>query len=323
MAYWNQLNCQSRAGNLGIGKCSTQNAPTRAIIFAPKGAVITAANAADLQTFLSGKFHATNYADRWHIFGPIVEISNNDAEASTTEFQDGSQYTNRPGYYRTGYRHTQGDCLHASLRQFDGRQGQFDVFEVDNQGRLIAINTTDANGVEVLGGQALSRIEVPNKMKATFADAPAYWVNLDFADADTYNEQYATMPIQDKSGKSFDILTFAQIQSVQDAKITAASALTAGVVQLAFLAGCGQLAIPNTITAGMLNVFNSQTLAAITLTSLTPIANSGGLYTATFDTTDTDYPTTGQQLSVAFKDVATNAALGLTYYESNTLKLTV
>lgn len=332
MAYFNQTSCQRRRGNTGLGRCDSQHGPVRGLFLAPKGDGINAAGAADLQTFLRGRLQNPVYAQRWHFFGPFVEIANNDAEASTTEYQDGSQYTNRQGYYRTGYRTRNGNCAHAAYRRFADRQDEFDVIEVEETEsgwKLATIEGTDANGAPLLVGQSASRIDVPNLMKATFGDAPATWINIDFANAEEYNENYSPVAVQTKSGKNFDPVAFAQNNAVKDVSIQQVSAaLVNGVATIYFGGTCGNVAVAQTITAALLNAFNAQTGAAITITSLTAVpgngtGNTAGQYVLTLDTTDTDYPTTGGQIRVSLKDVATVFTAIAAPYESNELVLTV
>lgn len=332
MAYFNQTFCQRRRGNTGGGRCDSQHGPVRGILLAPKGDGINAAGAADLKTFLRGRLQNIDYSKRWHFFGPFVEIANNDAEASTTEYQDGSQYTNRQGYYRTGYRYRNGNCSHAAYRRFSDRQDEYDVIEieeVENGWKLATINGADVSGNALLMGQAASRIDVPNLTKATFGDAPATWINIDFANADDYNENYSPIAVQDKTGRNFDPIRFLQDNSVKDVTIQQVSATLAAGVATVFIAGtCGNVAVAQTITASIVQAFNGETGAAITITSLTAVpgngtGNTAGQYVVTFDTTDTDYPAPGGTIRFSLKDVATVFTAIAAPYESNELVFTV
>jgi len=326
MAAFNQLQCQSRAGNTGIGRCTQSNAVEVGLFLIPKGSVITAANAADLKTFIAGKVHATLYAERWHPIGNFVEVTPQDSEETMTEYADGSQTVNRDAYYRTRYRHTKGDCFHASLVAFNGRENEFDVIAVDKMGRLIVVNKNNlTTGVPELGGQAVSRLKAPNKGKATFADAGTYYFDVDYADATEYNEQYATLQAQDSFGKNFNPLKWGQDNAVQDVIIQNTSTLVAGVVTLLFGTGCGQSSLGTiyALTAAMLTAKNKATGAAITITSLVASPAGAGQYVLTMDTGDADYPTSGNVLTIEMKDVATLAGIGPAWFESNILSLKV
>lgn len=324
MASTNLINCDSRAGNTGVGRCTQGADVEQSAFLVPAGTIIDAAFLSDIKTNLAAKLHHNDYDERWHLLPTWREIIPQDAETETFTYADGSKTDTREGYYSTRYRYLPDDCMHSSLRQFNGREQQFDILAVDASNRFIVVNT-EVSGIPTLKSVALSRIHAPNKMKPTHSEPGGYFIEFDMADATEYNESYATVLCQDKFGKTFNPITFAKGQGVQDVAITPTNALTSGVVTLLFGAGCGQisLGLTSTITAAMLDVKNKATGAAITITSLAAAAAGNGLMVLTLDTGDADYPTSGNQLTIAFKSVSTLTAAGLSYYESNVLTLTV
>jgi hypothetical protein len=325
MASTNLLNCQTRAGNTGPGRC-TQGVDVEAGGYlVPRGTVLDAAFLSDLKTNIAAKLHHNEYTQRWHQLPRWADVVPQDEEAQVFTYPDGSKTTTRDGYYSTRYRYLPDDCMHTSLRQFNGRESQFDYLAVDKSGRLVVVNKTDANGIQVLGATALSRIYAPNKTKATMTEPGGYWLELDMADATEYNENYATVLVQDKFGKKFNPLTFGANQGVQDVTISNVTPLTAGVVTLLFGAGCSQVSMGESLTipAGAIIAKNGATFATITVTSLTDSPAGKGLKVLTMDTTDTDYPAPGGTIILQMPSVSALTAMGLSYYESNILTLTV
>lgn len=312
------LTCDvSRVRNTGKPTCVKKYGTWRNVIPVPKDWSLTAAQMATFVASMQALLVENNYDERGYLIGPFTEVTIANGDKVTISNQDGSENVVRAAVagwdciVKDG-----GMCFSRAMLSFDDMQDTFNIVivAVGPKGHtFIGTEKWNATTEEYeFAGLDVSKLEAPLPMVGDGSETDRYGFNIRLADSDQLF----------KNGMTIDTTINANddLVGVTDVTLTQLSAISgAGTVLLAMAAGCGAINLATSSTAATwaniarFNVTNYTTGAAITKTSVT-VSNSA--FSLDVDSSDPDYPTSGNYLAVELVDIATLASAGLEYFES-------
>ncbi len=314
----NTLDCANGAKNVGYGGCILDPKNIIGAIEVPKGDYLSAANLATkaaLYTALLAKATLDSPLLRWYPIWNLEAVTINSGDPTIQTLGYGGKYVVRDDYYDWMFQFVQGGlCLLKNLRSHNGAGKNY--FFIDREGLIIGVK----NGVNLYPVPLQFFYAHPFKINDG-SNISAY--NIQFVFQQRYiNELVGFAQLAFDSG--YDITNMTGLQDVQ---IEAFSTLVAGVVKVQFFTGCDHKNLYDQYSAVLatkanLVVKNKTTGAAITITT-DVVDASNKAFTLTLDTTDTDYPGSGQDLTIELVGPVALSAAGMPGYEGNILTLTV
>lgn len=319
MATLNQLSCDIQRVWLGKNRCSVNMAAPKGLIGLPHGTEISAANMAALQTYLNGLLTDDDIVDRAIVISSIVGVEDNSEEAVNFTYPDGSNIQTRDEVYRLRFEHHEGWCYHKNMLDLNGTESQYDWLLFDQNNVIWGqLNTAG----DALMGVVASQFVVHKMTMPTF-DAPArYMFTFEVSDTTQLNENGGFV------NAGFNLVS--GLDSIQGVDLALVSWVdgAAGTVNVSADTACGGLNMAVEFAAeldapGAWEATNAATGNAITITAVSVVTISGKpVFLFDFDATDPDYPASAASLYLRLQDVSVIAALGVEFYESNTLTLT-
>lgn len=318
MATLNGLSCGSSILNTGIVSCTFDLKEVIGSILIPKGKTYTKEEIATWQASLIADANADAKKERIYPIGRFEAITDNSEDAVSETLGYGGQYFLRDGQYRFQFRVLNGSkCFHTQLRSFTGQENKFDILFVDKQQAVMGTIVIDkTTGEPTLGGYTLSQIYVP---KVKFPDGSAgamYLINFILADESQLNDRFGFVK---EETEPFDVLK--EVLGMLDISLQnlTPSGATAGTKTIALLSGCGSQSLVDLFATelaapSLWKVTNAATGGDITVTSVTAAASG---FILVLDTSDTDYPTGTQQLSITLVTPSALAAADVVSPEGN------
>lgn len=319
MANLNQITCGAQtSGNTGVPSCFADPKLIKGMILAPVGFKISAAAIAS--TLLSTLQAATHAARASRIY-PLLNFESllNDSTEDPTRqtFGYGRSVMVREGNYSWQFQFIDGGlCLHKQLRNFNG--SKWGAFFVDADGMLIG--TKSGNDLMAI---PLDEFYAEPWRPGSGSEQARYTVMVQFK-PNHINEDIGFVDTK----AEFDI--FDDVKGLLNLKLEVVTALAAGAVKVKVVESCGGENIYDLYNGSLDEVSawvvkNKATGGLITVTSVTPDANLKAFGLA-LTTGDTDYPTTGQDLTIelAAPSVLKAAPISMSGYEgANVLTQTV
>lgn len=316
MAEINVLDCTTRRGNTGLGKCQYKLKPRRFAIFTPKGEIITAANLANWAAYLISKLIHNDPLQRWYCIGPLKGFDPNGEALKAYSYQDGSKVTTADATESMLYQLANSLCVAKNLQDFDNSESSFDVFYIDTDDMAqLYQTTTTGNAVAVKGF-------IPDEISTPAPDQPNYGTPGIPKIQITHNnpkDNIRNMAIIDmKSSPMQQLSERYAVQTVTATEVTPGGA-AAGVFHIAFMGGCGSdnLAkeFPTQLPVGArFTAKNAATLGVITITGVALNA-AGTAVVFTLNAADADYPTVGLGILIDQVSVSDWATGGMAYFE--------
>lgn len=223
MATLNTFPCSEAFGNTGISKCSLVPALIVGMLIVPNDFVITAANAATLQDYLSTAAKDPVKSKRLfpvHNFTAFTDNSE-DPVVETTGY--GDPIPVRDGNYSWTFRFiTGGICLLKALQKFNGQS--VSVLFYDNNGLLFGANTSKG-----LAGVPLKSFFAQKWTPTDGSNVAGFNVNVVF-DPKYINQNFGF--IKD------DETDYTQVVGLQDINIVAVGPQTPLLLAVSTVAGC-------------------------------------------------------------------------------------
>lgn len=314
MATLTTLQCVTGAKNTGRSGCFFDPKNFVGVLLCPANYVIPAAQLATLQAYLIAQSEVDSKALRIYPIADFFDFKDSSEAPVVEKFGYGQSNTVRDGIYDWGFRYRLGGLNYSNrLRSHNGSSDWY-LF-IDSKNQIVGTTAKDSTGADSIG--AIPPIELyadpfkPNDGKKT----SEYWVNFRFLPK-YINEQIAYI-----TDAGFDVLTV--ITGLKDVTLSLVGSSTPGTYNLTMLAGDDKTNLVSILGTTALNqvgaykITNTQTGAVITLTTATANATTG-IVALAVDTTDTDYPTTGQKLTADLVGPTELAALStpIVGYES-------
>lgn len=308
MAAINALTCLTTSGNTGVGSCFFDPKSIIGALLTPKGYEF------DVTTPQSTLVSATHNASKAARIYPIYDL-----EATTDSTEDkviqtmpgGQKHVVREGFNDWKFQYVEGGLsLLQSLRKNNGTAHDFYFIDANmNILGIVGSTPTKLKAIPVTGG---------------FFWAAPFKLN-DGSKITEYMIQFVfnTVYINDRFAfvaAGFDLPSL--VLGLQDVNIAAGTASgTPGTYNVQLLTAAtktnlGDLGITTALqTAGNIVATNTETGAAITIISTTYNLTTGNFAVA-LDTTDTDYPSTGQHVSINLATPSVLQTAGIDGYES-------
>lgn len=320
MSSLNRLNCATAGANLGLADCFINMDLIVGAIAIPKGYGYTATQLVDFQATLRAQAINNTYANRVFIMGQFLEIDDQSEDVQMKTWGYGAKTLTRDETMDWVFPFLDGGmCRFKQMKRFNNTQNKFDFIFVDKSGTFWGTTGTDATTGDLLfKGVQLSQIFTYNLKAPDGSNTVLYRTKFSLLNPKQLNENAAYVV-----NTTFD--PFNDIQMIQDVQLSTVGSKTAsgsGVVNVAVLAGCGsanlvQLYGSTIAVAGMFDVVNTLTGAAIAITTVT-IAGTGDNQYLVFDldSADPDYPASGAYLTIKFKSVSAVFAILAAYYET-------
>lgn len=303
MSVINQIpGCYSFGPNLGFSACQYVPGIVKGLLFVPKGATITAANAANLQSYINSKLNDTNPALRWHLAMGFQGVESQNEDAVVFTYPSRKKQTIATEVRGARFQLDNSFCQYRNLYEWNaGAWKGYDVFEVTDTVLEGATGKTGNNLVVI--GRAISHFWVEMRTYATYSDPEQFFVQIQYADASQSVTSVGQLPLSDPNGP----FTLATTNGVQDVLLANPVNGAAGVYTVTLLTGCGGINFANIygttlVTAGF-TAANGTTGAAITITSaaasgLNAVTGVYSTYTVTLNLADPDYPTVGLPITL-------------------------
>jgi len=308
--YVNIINCGTSVSNTGVTNCNYDPANFEGAILTPKGKTFTKAEVAAINATMLALIANDNKALRAYPIQRFEGCELKNTDSTYRESGYGVSSKTRQGKYGFVFEYRDGALgLHKQISSFDGLQNDFDVIFMDAKNNGLAGMSKD--GV-TLKGLSLDRIDVPNIMFNNGTDPTLYRLDLGLAYPDEVNKYMSFIPMPD----DIDVMDYVGLQNINMVVDTELAAVTAGTVNLKFIAGGVDLydtyngAID---TASLYTATNAATGAAITITSVTAVPATK-TFAVLLDVTDTDYPAVGGRVKIYFGDVSDIATAGMINY---------
>lgn len=305
--YVNIINCGTSVLNTGVTNCSYDPANFEGVILLPKGKTLTKSEVAAINATLTALIANDNKALRAYPIQRFEGCELKNTESTYRESGYGVSSKTRQGKYGFVFEYRDGATgLHKQLSSFDGLQGDFDVVFMDAKNNGLAGMSKD--GV-TFKGFTLDRIDIPNVMFNNGTDPTLYHIDLGLAYPKEVNNYISFIPMPD----DIDVMDYVGLQNINMVVDTELAAVTAGTLNLKFMAGGvdlydtynGQID-----TASLYTFTNAQTGAAITVTSVTAVPATKS-FEVLLDVLDADYPAIGGRVKAYFGDVSDIATAGM------------
>jgi hypothetical protein len=301
MAVLHQLNCAAGYKNTGYGGCPVDFKLINGAIIFHYPISFEAAQLANLQTYLQSLAWNNSSSLRCYPIANFVNPTDSTEEPVIQTFADGSKAVVRDGVFDWKFQFTAGGfCLAQALRTHNSNSGVYALF-YDKNNTLI--------GYKNAGKLSAIPLQIfysdPWKMNTGQVTA-AYMAHFTFATS------YG-MDTVEYTSAGFDLTT---IVGLQDIKIIVNGFNAAtGLANITLLTECGGSNMytnySTDITAALFNATNEDTGAAITITSVVPLASN-----QTFQmqlNTGSNYPSDGNIL-IGWANPSVLAAAGLVGY---------
>lgn len=317
---------------MGRGECDIEKGPLIGHIGIPRQHKFDEADTESGEAFLDVLAEGSqndSYAARFMPIYTYAEITPTGDEAQTETLANGQIRRLRDGKIGYDFLVVEGMNVFRNFKaSIDGRQGQYDVLEVTNQGDgtygIWGTKAKDEDSNTVLAGYRLERLDVSKYTPSVYTAGARFTVSTGYADNNQVDKNWAVIIVD---SNPFDVMT--GLMSV-DITATSPTALT--------------IAVRATTTWGVdLNTDNSAALAqvglwkvvnrkvgsadygdVITVASVAP-TSTGVTLTLAAVGVDSDNPGAGQKVGVSF--VAPSVAGALTTpligYESDEVIVTL
>jgi len=179
MGTLNQIVCLGAIGNTGVGTCNYNEAPYKWAILIPKNEVITAANAVNFETYVTGKLVNNSAASRWRMIGMFRSMEETGREEQSETFDDGFKAITADPTESTIYTIIGSSCAGKNLDDFDGQQDLYDVLYIDKNGIVLGQQVTNATTGDLeIGGWPIDMLSVKVRTKPTYAATARYRVEI-------------------------------------------------------------------------------------------------------------------------------------------------
>ena len=247
---FNTIACAgANCANTGMPACTFKPGNIVGAILLPKGKTYTKAQLTAFQTALAADLTANLGSAR---IIPIKEFSTIEAadQEAVYETVGSSQYFVRDGKIGMNARIDDSFCLWTKLRNYNNKQGAFDIMLVDATNNVIwGTRTTDANGnVTGMKGFSLNTLSVPQFKTATTSTVFSFMFNFVIKSIKEFENsgfvQFDAMT---------DILGF--LNGLIDYQIEVLTPITApGVIVVKAKEGCGGTDLAPTYLANLAQV---------------------------------------------------------------------
>lgn len=308
--YVNIINCGTSVSNTGVTNCSYDPANFEGVILLPKGKTLTKSEVAAINATITALIENDNKALRAYPIQRFEGCELKNTESTYRESGYGVSSKTRQGKYGFVFEYRDGATgLHKQLSSFDGKQGEFDAIFMDAKNNGLAGMSKD--GV-TFKGFTLDRIDIPNVMFNNGTDPTLYHIDLGLAYPEEVNNFISFIPMPD----DIDVMDYVGLQNINMVVDTELAAVTAGTLNLKFMAGGVDLYDTYNAqldTASLYTATNAATGAAITITSVTAVPATKS-FAVLLDTTDTDYPAVGGRAKIYFGDVSDISTAGMPGY---------
>lgn len=321
MATINGLSCGSSILNTGVPACTFDPKEIIGAILIPKGKRFTASDVDNFKSTLISLANADDKKTRIYPIGRFEAITDNSEDVVSQTLGYGSEYSIRDGQYRVQFQVVNGSkCFHTQLRSFKGQENRFDVLFIDKQQAIMGTIVIDStSGEPTLGGYDLSQIYVPKMKFADGSNMAMYEIKFSLTDEAQLNDRFGFVL---ESDEPFDVLK--EVLGILDVNLQnlTPSGATAGEKTIATMSGCGGQSLVDLFATELASpslwvVKNASTGGDVTVTAVTAVAAG---FKLTLDTSDTDYPTGTQKLSIALAAPSVLSAADVVSPEGNTFE---
>lgn len=322
MAELNVITCvQSGAGasNTGVGSCTFDPKEIIGALLVPKGLSLSNSEVVDLKETLISLANEDDRSKRVFPIGTFVELEDGSEDEQTEEFGYGVSKVTREGTYILSFRFTNGGkCLHSKLRAFNGAEDSYDVIFVDRQQALLG-TMVEKDGEPALGGYALEELYVP---KMTFSDGSAstgYWIRFTLADVAEVNDRFGfVLPAPQDV---FNVIR--TVRGMIDIVLRAGTtSLSTGEVTVTALANCGSTNIAELFGQELNDTSLWIVTAPLGVVAITSVSVIDGKFELVLDTSDSNYPSANDVISIKLDEPSSLETAGLvspegSLFESN------
>lgn len=289
-------------GNIGQTACSYTLGRTVGLISTPYDDVIPAANLDNdttIRAYLKSKLQATSYEARWQIIGTFIDATSQGQEAGYFSYPDRSRVLTQAPIKGTQYEHKNGFCYHQQLMRYNGSNRRYFRIAMTTDNQLVIVGTLiqGANGTKSFAGIATSMFYAVPPVDGTQTDPERYYLQVEDADINESTINRAVFPVNNGLIGAMATLSVKDV-SIENRTPTGASA---GVFTVRLNISCGSKSlaevVPAVISTTNILVKNNKTGAAITSTMAVDTTDAGNVV-ITADTADTDYPASGEFISI-------------------------
>ncbi len=306
------VSCDATMGNTGFD-CFNDFGMPAWFGFVERGYKLTTVSIAAAKAALEAKILANNKRQRLYPLGNIVQITPNDEDIITQQFNTGATSVVRDGNYKTDVQWVQGGfCLLYALLQGNGKNSPF--FIATDNGYLIGTQAA---------GEFMSPIK-PNlawAKKFSWSDGTnvaAYKMMLDY-EPTQINKNVAFLDFSDDGGLGY----FNDLMGLQSVTISQGAARALGVIKVEAKTSCDSVNMYDLYADELADADawvakNRLTGNVIAITSVVKNATIFG-WTITLNTADANYTATAGDILISMAGPTDLAALDVSGFESNAL----
>lgn len=315
MATVNELDCNVAQTWTGAATCDAKMGVVIGEILLPTGTTLSNAEVAAIQTTLQTLLVDNNYLDRALLVNLQRGIEDNSEAVVSFTYPDGTSIVTREEVYKLRMEHNVGQCYQKNLRGINSQPQQWQSMFIDKSLQLWGTRDTPTSEVR---GFTLAKHWANVPMMANYEQPSRYMVDIELADSTELADRAAFVKL---SFNPFAVLSGVQGVDVQN---VGSNNWTTGVFPVTAFVACGGINMVTTYggeldAAAAWSVTNTATGATIDITSVTQTTTGGvPTFTIDVDATDTDYPTSGNSLTIELASVSALTALGVSYYEQMT-----
>lgn len=302
MANLNELQCLTTAGNTGIGSCFMDIKNIVGAILAPKGYEL---DVTTLQATLKAAALNSNAATRLYPLFDFETTSDSSEDKTVQTLGTGAKHVVREGFNDWTFHYVEGGLsLHQQARKFNGNA--WDFFFIDAENKILGIagsTSTKIKAIPTTGG---------------FFWANPYKLNdgskiTEYGLQFVFNVKYSNDLVKFVKA-DFDIPS--TIYGLENVDLVGSSAGTPGsygVVAKTSSVGTNlwDLFATELASASLWKATNKETGGVIAITSVTAGSSVNKNFVFALNTSDADYPTTGQHVNIDLEVPATLDAAGV------------
>lgn len=310
MANLNELSCLTTAGNTGVGSCFLDFKNIVGAILAPKGYELDlSANSGDVQTTLAAACLNASKALRLYPVFDFEQTTDSSEQATVQTMNTGSKHVVREGFNDWQFQYVAGGLsLHQSLRKFNGNA--WDFFFVDADNKILGVEGSDTDHIKAIPSTGGYFWATPWKVNdgSKIAEYMLQFV---------FNVKYSNDLVKFVKC-DFDIPS--TIYGCEDVTLTGVADETSGTYNITAKTSSvgtnlGDVVGSTLASASLWVATNSETGAGVDITSVS-YDSTNKYYQIACDTSDTDYPGTGQHIKIDLAAPSVLDAAGVEGYES-------
>lgn len=296
----NALSCDESVKNTGIVDCALLPKVIKGHLLVRAGTILTDAQALAWKATIAGWLAEDEPGQRAHLILNFEGMEPKNTDAVYRETPYGTKTKSRDGKYGRRFEYQDGGlALHTKLKTFDGKQGRYEIFEIDSE-------NNGFHGAKVAGGMKgykVDLIDVPNYDQDNGSEPTKFYWEVAFANSNEFNKTPAFLKLPD------DVDITEEFSSLIDTELAVVGSMDAtGLVALRFTAGNGAVNLGDDYSGTL----DEQTL--YTATDLDTGADldidsvawnaATGCIDLQLDATDPDFPATGANISISWGPVS-------------------